>query len=72
MGRWITDHWPEEAMERRAGFVTGILRTLVISTIISLVVLHTPLAFLVRDSVMSGLARTVAPVYHIVSRPSHP
>jgi uncharacterized membrane protein required for colicin V production len=72
MGRWITDHWPEETMERRAGMAAGFLRTLVISTIITLFFLHTPLAFVVRDSVLGGLARVVQPVYHIANRPPHP
>jgi uncharacterized membrane protein required for colicin V production len=72
MGRWAMDHWPEETMERRAGLATGFLRTLVISTIITLFFLLTPVAFLVRNSVLGGLARTVSPVYHIANRPPHP
>lgn len=72
MGRWILDQWPEETLERRAGILAGFLRTLVISTIITLFFLHTPLAFLVRNSVLGSLARIVAPVYHIASRPAHP
>lgn len=72
MGRWIMDQLPEETVERRAGMAAGFLRTLVISTIITLFFLHTPLAFLVRDSVLGSLARVVQPVYHIAGRPPHP
>jgi uncharacterized membrane protein required for colicin V production len=71
MGRWILDQLPEETVETRAGMAAGFLRTLVISTIITLFLLHMPLAFLVRDSVMGGLARVVQPVYHITVSP-HP
>jgi uncharacterized membrane protein required for colicin V production len=69
MGRWIRDQFPEEAVEKRAGMAAGFLRTLVISTIITLFLLHTPLAFLVRDSMMGDLAKIVQPVYHIADRP---
>ena len=63
------DQLPEETVEKRAGMAAGFLRTLVISTIITLFQLHTPLAFLVRGSVMGGLARVVQPVYHITNKP---
>ncbi len=69
MGRWIMDRLPEESVEKRAGMAAGFLRTLVISTIITLFLLHTPLAFLVRDSMMGGVAKSVQPVYHITGKP---
>ena len=71
MGRWIRDQFPEETVEKRAGLAAGFLRTLVISAIITLFLLHTPLAFLVRDSMMGDLAKIVQPVYHIADKP-HP
>lgn len=71
MGRWIQEQLPEETVEKRAGMVAGFLRTLVISTLITLFLLHTPLAFLVRDSMIGDLARVVQPVYHIAHQP-HP
>jgi uncharacterized membrane protein required for colicin V production len=71
MGQWILDQLPEETAEKRAGMAAGLFRTLVISLIITLFLLHTPLAFLVRDSVMGGLARVFQPVYHITGKP-HP
>jgi uncharacterized membrane protein required for colicin V production len=71
MGRWIEEQFPEETVENRAGLVAGLLRTLIISTIITLFLLHTPLAFLVRDSMIGDLARVVQPVYHIAHQP-HP
>src|ERR1017187_1545809 len=71
MGRQITGLLPEETVQKRAGMVAGFLRTLVISSIITICVLHTPLAFLVRDSAMGGLARIIQPVYHIAAKP-HP
>jgi hypothetical protein len=49
----------------------GFLRTLVISSIITICLLHTPLAFLVRNSMMGGLAKIIQPVYHIAAKP-HP
>jgi uncharacterized membrane protein required for colicin V production len=69
MGRWILDQLPEESVEKRAGMAAGLLRTLVIGLIITLFLLHTPLAFFVRNSVMGGLARVVQPVYHITGKP---
>lgn len=69
MGRWIEEQFPEETVENRAGLVAGLLRTLVISTIITLFLLHTPLAFLVRDSMIGDLARVVQPVYHVAHQP---
>jgi len=71
MGCWIRDRLPEVTIEKRAGMVAGFMRTFVISTIIALFLLHTPLAFLVRDSAMGSLARMVQPVYHITEKP-HP
>jgi uncharacterized membrane protein required for colicin V production len=71
MGRWIMDRLPEESVEKRAGMAAGFMRTFVISTIITLFLLHTPLAFLVRDSMMGGVAKAVQPVYHIAGKP-HP
>jgi uncharacterized membrane protein required for colicin V production len=71
MGRWITGLVPEETVQNRAGMAAGFLRTLVISSIITICLLHTPLAFLMRDSVMGGLARIVQPAYHIAAKP-HP
>jgi uncharacterized membrane protein required for colicin V production len=71
MGRWIIEQLPEETVEKRAGLVAGLLRTLVIGTLITLFLLHTPLAFLVRDSMIGDLARVVQPVYHI-AHPPHP
>ncbi|HXI83862.1 MAG TPA: CvpA family protein [Verrucomicrobiae bacterium] len=71
MGQWITGLLPEETVQKRAGMAAGFLRTLVISSIITICLLHTPLAFLVRDSVMGGLARIVQPVYHVANKP-HP
>lgn len=69
MGSWIVDQLPEESVEKRAGMAAGLFRTLTISLIITLFLLHTPLAFLVRDSVMGSLARVVQPVYHIAGKP---
>jgi uncharacterized membrane protein required for colicin V production len=69
MGRWIMSQLPEESAEKRAGMAAGLLRTLVIGLIVTLFLLHTPLAFLVRDSAMGSLARVVQPVYHITSKP---
>jgi uncharacterized membrane protein required for colicin V production len=69
MGRWIMNQLPEESVEKRAGMAAGFLRTFVISTIITLFLLHTPLAFLVRDSMIGGVARVVQPVYHITGKP---
>jgi uncharacterized membrane protein required for colicin V production len=71
LGRWITGLVPEEAVQKRAGMAAGFLRTLAISSIITICLLHTPLAFLLRDSVMGGLARILQPVYHIAAKP-HP
>ncbi len=71
MGRWIIEQLPEESVEKRAGMAAGFLRTLVISAMITLFLLHTPLAFLVRNSMMGSLARMVQPVYHIADKP-HP
>src|ERR1035437_6289673 len=71
MGRWITSLLPEETMQKRAGMAAGFLRTLVISSIITICLLHTPLAFLMRDSMMGDLAKIVQPVYHIAAKP-HP
>ena len=71
MGRWVMNQLPEESVEKQAGMVAGFMRTFVISTIITLFLLHTPLAFLVRNSVMGGVARVVLPVYHITGKP-HP
>jgi uncharacterized membrane protein required for colicin V production len=70
MGRWISGLLPEETVQRRAGMAAGFLRTLVISSIITICLLHTPLAFLVRNSVMGGLARIVQPVYHLTAKPA--
>lgn len=71
MGRWIMNQLPEERVQKQAGMVAGFMRTFVISTIITLFLLHTPLAFLVRDSMMGSLARVVQPVYHLGNKP-HP
>jgi uncharacterized membrane protein required for colicin V production len=71
MGRRIMERLPEETIEKRAGMAAGFLRTLVIGLIVTLFLLHTPLAFLVRDSALGSLARVVQPVYHITAKP-HP
>ncbi len=71
MGRWIENQVPEESVQQRAGLVAGFFRTLVIGCIVTLFLLRTPLAFLVRDSMMGNLAKFIAPVYHIASKP-HP
>jgi uncharacterized membrane protein required for colicin V production len=69
MGRRILDQFPEETVEQRAGMAAGFVRTLVIGLIVTLFLLHTPLAFLVRESALGSLARVVQPVYHITGKP---
>jgi hypothetical protein len=69
MGSWILDRMPEERVEKQAGMAAGLLRTLVIGLIVTLFLLHTPLAFLVRDSAIGSLARIVQPAYHITNKP---
>lgn len=69
MAYWIEARLPEESIQRRYGMAAGFLRTLVISFIITLFLLHTPLTFLVGNSMMGRLAKIVRPVYHITERP---
>jgi hypothetical protein len=56
-------------VEKRAGMVAGLLRTLVISTHVTLFLLHTPLGFLVRDSMIGDLARVVQPIISPINLP---
>jgi uncharacterized membrane protein required for colicin V production len=71
MGRWIEHQVPEESVQQKAGMAAGFLRTLVIGCIITIFLLRTPLAFLVRDSKMGDLAHAVAPLYHVTAKSHH-
>lgn len=70
MGRWITSLYAKETVQKRAGMAAGFLRTFFISSMVVLILLHTPLAFLVGNSVMGrNVVQIVRPVYHIADKP---
>ena len=72
MGQWIAKQYPEETLQKRGGMVAGFLRTFFISSMIVLFLLHTGMAFLVRDSLMGrSLMKIVQPFYHIAETNHH-
>jgi hypothetical protein len=69
-GERIASRYPTDTLQKRGGMIAGFLRTFCISCMIILILLHTPLAFLVGYSVMGrNVVKIVQPVYHIADRP---
>src|SRR5260221_183254 len=69
-GERIANRYPVETLQKRGGMIAGFLRTFFISTMVTLILLHTPLAFLVGNSVMGrNVVKIVQPVYHITDKP---
>jgi uncharacterized membrane protein required for colicin V production len=75
MGQWIDNQISDETVQKRGGMIAGFFRTLVIGCLVTLFLLRTPLAFAVHNSRMGGLARLIAPVYHVTEqntgKPAH-
>jgi len=70
VGERIAKRYPTETLQKRGGMIAGFLRTFFISSMVILVLLHTPLAFLVGYSVMGrNVVKIVQPVYHIADKP---
>jgi len=70
VGERIAKRYPTEMLQKRGGMIAGFLRTFFISSMVILILLHTPLAFLVGNSVMGRhVVEIVQPVYHIGDRP---
>jgi hypothetical protein len=72
MGQWIGKRYADDTLQKRAGMAAGFLRTFFISSMVVLFLIHTPLDFLVQDSLMGRtVVRIVQPVYHIAEKPHH-
>ena len=69
-GERIAKRYPTDTLQKRGGMIAGFLRTFFISSMIILILLHTPLSFLVGNSVMGrNVVKIVQPVYHIADKP---
>jgi hypothetical protein len=71
-GQWLSQRYPTEALQNHGGMAAGFVRTLFLSSMTVMFLLHTPLAFFVRDSVLGrGLMKIVSPVQNGAPRASN-
>jgi hypothetical protein len=71
-GQWISQRYPTEALQNNGGMAAGFARTLFLSSMTVMLLLHTPLAFFVRDSVLGrGLMKVMPSIHHTAPQSSN-
>jgi uncharacterized membrane protein required for colicin V production len=68
-GQWISQRYPTQALQNHGGMMAGFARTLFLSSMTVMLLLHTPLAFFVRDSVLGRGLVKIMPSIHHTARP---
>jgi len=61
VAQWISQRYPTAALQNLGGMAAGFVRTLFLGSMAVMLVLHRPLAFVARDSVMGRILRKIVP-----------